>query len=89
MISAASGLLRYSKVKPKQSIFMSGQLCPLCQQANLCKAGTTEQNQCWCMQQQFQAELLAKATDQSSCICADCLARYIQQDEQVQQFNPT
>lgn len=55
---------------------MSEQLCPLCQQANLCKAGTAEQSQCWCMQQQFPAELLAKAPDQSSCICSECLKKF-------------
>lgn len=67
---------------------MSDQLCPLCQQANLCKAGTAEQNQCWCMQQQFPAELLAQAPDQSGCICADCLARFSQQKAAVQVFKP-
>ena len=67
---------------------MSEQLCPLCQQANLCKAGTTEQNQCWCMAQQFPPELLAQAPDQSSCICANCLARFVQQTIGAQQFTP-
>ncbi len=55
---------------------MSEQLCPLCQQTNLCKAGTTEQNQCWCMAQQFPAELLAQAPDQSCCICSQCLQKF-------------
>lgn len=67
---------------------MHEQQCPLCQQANFCKAGTAEQNQCWCMQQQFPAELLAQAPDQSSCICANCLARFQQQTTAVQQFKP-
>ncbi len=55
---------------------MSEQLCPLCQQNNLCKAGTTEQNQCWCMTQQFPAELLAQTPDQNSCICSQCLQKF-------------
>ena len=63
--------------------------CPLCQQANLCEAGTAEQNQCWCMQQEFPAELLAQAPDQNSCICADCLARFTQKTEAVQLFKPS
>ncbi|MBU0911220.1 MAG: cysteine-rich CWC family protein [Gammaproteobacteria bacterium] len=60
---------------------MSEQLCPLCQQANLCKAGTAEQNQCWCMRQQFPTELLAQAPDQSSCICSDCLMKFHTESE--------
>lgn len=67
---------------------MSEQLCPLCQQANLCKAGTADQSQCWCMQQEFPAELLVQALDQNSCICADCLARFQKQTKPVQQFKP-
>jgi hypothetical protein len=67
---------------------MSEPLCPLCQQANLCKAGTAEQNQCWCMQRQFPAELLAQAPDQSSCICSACLERFIKPAEPVQQYKP-
>lgn len=67
---------------------MSEHQCPLCQQANLCKAGTAEQNQCWCMAQQFPAQLLAQAPDQNSCICAHCLARFQQQATAVQQYKP-
>ena len=64
---------------------MSEKLCPLCQQANLCKAGTAEQNQCWCMTQQFPPELLAQAPDQSSCICSHCLEKF---NDQITRFHP-
>ncbi|WP_233080193.1 cysteine-rich CWC family protein [Rheinheimera soli] len=67
---------------------MSEQLCPLCQQANLCKAGTAEQNQCWCMAKQFPAELLAQVPDQNSCICVGCFKRFVEQAKPVQQFKP-
>jgi hypothetical protein len=40
------------------------------------------------MAQQFPPELLAQAPDQSSCICANCLARFQQHTTSVQQFTP-
>lgn len=52
---------------------MSALICPRCQQANLCLAGTPQVAQCWCMQVKFPAELLAQTTTESQCICQQCL----------------
>jgi len=74
-------------------------ICPLCQQPNQCLAGTSLVQHCWCMQPQFPSQLLAKAPDQSSCICQSCLqqataivtipAQAVQLFKPTQDENPT
>jgi hypothetical protein len=52
------------------------QLCPLCEQDNLC-AMSIDRNasSCWCQQQQFSEQLVSQAkaaSEQPRCICQRC-----------------
>lgn len=54
-------------------------ICPLCDQPNQCQmAGATPVNgPCWCVRQEFPAELLDRVPEAArsrACICARCVA---------------
>jgi hypothetical protein len=59
---------------------ISPAICPLCGKANLCamelaRSSGQPQGPCWCTQDSFSAELLARvpaAAQGLACVCADC-----------------
>ncbi|CRK85070.1 cysteine-rich CWC family protein [Neobacillus massiliamazoniensis] len=55
---------------------MENKYCPICGEENMCMAGTSESEHCWCNMEQFPKEIFKLVPVESirkHCICKKCL----------------
>ncbi|MEG0259523.1 MAG: cysteine-rich CWC family protein [Lysinibacillus sp.] len=56
---------------------MKSNVCPICGEENSCMAGTAQQGNCWCVNENFPKEIFELVPEESKgqyCICHKCVA---------------
>lgn len=63
--------------------------CPICGGGNECVKALGNSGPCWCRNETFSFELLARAGTGKACICERCLRKYTQpRDADLAEFPP-
>jgi hypothetical protein len=63
--------------------------CPICGGGNDCVKALAKSGPCWCRNETFSFELLARAGTGKACICERCLREHTQQrDTNFAEFPP-
>lgn len=63
----------------RPAAYVDPSACPICGGGNQCAKAMGESGPCWCRQETFSFEILARAGTGKACVCVACLRKYTRQ----------